>query len=400
MRDFVYTIGMGSWLWFKKNTLQEVIAIDVGTASISAVLAHKGAGKLIEIVSVLRYPFDLLYDASGIERHKRMLHVFGNAFAKVFADMRHISSSNAVIYISFADPYFEERDFSTVIHRSDPKKSITREEIDTFLKNTENWKRDNASNKKELQLTLVTVRRDVVELKVNGYPLKEIIGYHGGVLEIRVRELAISQTLQNIIQEQKEKFYLRNTLEYFSDLEILKRAMYSQHIAPTPFMVIDIGGEVTSLFIVQDAMTTQRCASVYLGLRTLERRISAFLKTDSAHAETILKQYSGGFLDDSAFMEKIKTIVDDFLQDWYDGINLSLKNLGIRHEIAKIMVVGSGRDARFFIDYLSIHAGEFSESESSMPTEIFSVADNLFLPEKSLSQGGDVVLASLLLYAG
>ncbi len=124
-----------------------------------------------------------------------------------------------------------------------------------------------------------------------------------------------------------------------------------------------------------------------------------FLKIDNIHAETVLKQYVDGFLDDKMLTGKIETILSGFLEDWYVGVSVSLKNAHVRHEIAKIVVVGSGREMRSFVEYLGVHTKEFFEDESNVLVEAFSVATESFLPEKSLSKGGDAVLASLILYA-
>ena len=388
---------MRSWFTLHKNKPQEIIAIDIGTASVSAALAHINTSGFIEIISVLRYPFDLLGDFTRSDRQKKVIYMLKNSIAKAFSDMHHISSSTNSIRISFADPFFEEREIETIINRHDATKTITEKEINMALVDTKGWIVLNSLNKSDGYDVLVNIVRKVTQLRVNGYIVSDAVGYRGDTLEIRVHELSISSVLRDCIIEQQDTFYPHSFLQYYSDVYLLRRAIFEKKINHMPILVIDIGGEVTTLFVLKDFDIIQKCAPIFFGLRTLERRIAAFLKIDRTHAESIVRQYADGTLDE-ALKKKIESLLGAFLEDWYAGLRASLKNALVRPAIVQVMVVGSGKETSSFIKYLDLNIKEFSREELNIKTSAFSVETDLFLPQQSLSEGGDSILASLILY--
>lgn len=388
---------MRSWFTSPTSKPQEIIAIDIGTASVSAVLARTNPNGIVEIVSILRYPYDLLGDFVHSDKQKKVFYMLQGAITKAFADMRQKSSSVNSIRISFADPFFEERELETVITRHDAKKSITEDEINSALKDTGGWNVLNAPHDSGTQTTLVNLMREVSGLKVNGYPVKEAVGCRGSTLEIRIHELSISSVLKDCIVEQKEKFYPNSRIEYYSDPSILKRAIFAKKPEQMPILVVDIGGEVTTLFVLRDFTTIQKCSPLFFGVRTLERRIATFLRIDRSHAESTVRQYSDEMLDDSV-KNKIEPIIRSFLVDWYTNLRLSLKNAAVGTGIAQVLVVGSGKEINSFIEHLASKIKEFSHEELNMKVIPFFVNTDMFLPPKSLSEGGDTILASLLLY--
>lgn len=388
---------MRSWFIPQKNKPQEIVAIDIGTASVFAVLARTHPNGIVEIVSVLQYPFDLLGDFVHSDKQKKIFYMLRSSIAKAFADAHHISRSVHHIRISFADPFFEEHELETIINRRDSKKPIMEDEINLALKDTKGWNILNAPNDSAAQTTLTNVMRAISQFKVNGYPVEEAIGCRGSTLEIRIHELSISSILKDYIADQKEKFYPDSHIQYYSDPSILRRAVFAQKSEPMPILVVDIGGEVTTLFILKDLTATKKCSPIFFGVRTLERRIATFLRIDRLHAESIIRQYADEILDDNV-KNKIKPIINAFLVDWYASLRASLKNGEAGRGISQVLVAGSGKEILSFIEYLAFHIKEFSREESDIKITPFSVKTDMFLPPKSLSEGGDVILASLLLY--
>ena len=95
-------------LFGNKAKKLRILAVDVGTVSISAALAEKTLpdGKY-EIKKVLRYFFQLIdISSKGKDRNEQIMRMFLGGFNKLFADTFKLERSIDEILISFSDPFF------------------------------------------------------------------------------------------------------------------------------------------------------------------------------------------------------------------------------------------------------------------------------------------------------
>lgn len=373
---------MPSWFSLPNNKHKEIIAIDIGTASVSAALARISEGALTEIVSIARHPFDLLRDEEYQGGQKRATRILGDSITKIFADMHGQRKTVHDIRVSVADPFFEEREATVVIDRQDANKPIERKEIDSALE----------KNNSEY------TTREIISCFVNGYTVADAVGYRGSTLEILSRNFLISPAVKKQIEEQKEKFFPHCPMQYYSDTRLFQKTFNTSKQGPFPNLVLDIGGEVTSCFVLMDNAALAHCNPVYFGLRTLERRIESYLNIDHAHAESIVRQYSSGVLDEE-MKARIDPLLGTMLSEWLAGVNDSIHARGVARGIQEINIAGAGRDLGIFNDYLSKHINILLGDDVTKPKiNNFVVPTDTLFPQKSLTQGGDIVLASLILY--
>ena len=390
---------MSPWFTPTRKKLHNVIAMDIGTASVSVACARVSGHGTIEVIAVFRYPFDLMRNTTRSDGQRRMIYMMKTSLAKAFADARNKCVDADDIRISFADPFFEERDMKKTITRKDPKQTITKDEINAALRDTSGWElRDTLGDANELRFEdLAMIAQEVSAYHVNGYPVTDAAGYRGQTIEVFVRELFVSGALKLNVEEQKEKYYPGIPIRYYSDPRMLSRTLSADTKTSYPALIIDIGGETTALFEASEARAIRRADPVFFGLRTLERRLATFLKLDVAHAEAIVRQYVSGALDDT-MKKKVDPILQTLLVDWSAALRRSLQRAGIRKRLDRILVVGSGRDVPAFGEYINTHMQDMFDERSAHPAQAFTADTSAMLPPGALSQGGDIILTSLILY--
>lgn len=373
---------------------REIIAIDVGTASLSAALAKKGPSGRIEVVSVLRYPIDFFASRGGFDYRHRISYLIKNNMARLMADAHKELSGAEAIMVSISEPFFRQHRIRRTIQRKHPRDDISRKEFDEMI--TYCAADAARGNIETSSLPLRVVWSGARRVWMHDYELKDPVGYRGAELEIELELLLISAALCDYLEEFHSRWFPRAAMRYYTDPETLVRAMFASSFSLSfPALLLDIGGETTSITMMRDKETHIPCDLVFFGIRTLERRIAELTRRDMTHAESILRRYVSQTLDDNE-ASRIKPFLESAASEWRALVAQSLRKTQA-DTIRSIFFAGQGRDVSLFRRSIEQRTADFSGSPIELH-ELAISADQLF-PPKILSSGGDTILASLLLYA-
>ena len=374
------------------------MAIDLGTASISAVMAvrygkkdAKSIAGPCEILKVLRYPIDLFdYQINGEEQ--KLPYILKDGFLKMFKDAYGVSRHVDIVLIAFANPFFLDKKLQKKIERADPDKIISKSEADVMIKSLG----ESAAVK-----NLFAVGREVLGAKINGYNVENAAGYKGRSLEAEMIFTLISRTLKDHIENAKEKFFPKVVVRYYSDSRALWRLLKATENFADPALVIDIGGEVTGIFWA-DKNNIEHAGASAFGIRTLSRRISASLKTDQKDMEAIFRKYTLGTLDETLRM-KLERALFPALADWWASLKNVLKNTFAPASAGvipkKIIISGGGADFTLFSGFLKdSFKKDFGADIEPQILRAEAFKDALY-PSRLLAGGGDIILSALILFA-
>ncbi|KKT29608.1 hypothetical protein A3G55_03025 [Candidatus Giovannonibacteria bacterium RIFCSPLOWO2_12_FULL_44_25] len=388
MPEICYNIIMAFGFFKKEGGKTHILAIDLGTASISAAMAVRQEGKKTEVLKVFRYPIDLFeYQIAG---GAQLPHIFKEGFLRVFKDAHVISDHLDVVAVGLSDPFFLDKKKQRKVTRSNPAAAITAEEINSLVKTSES---------EIAAQNLAIVRRNILNTQVNGYDVRNASGYKGKTLAIEMMFTSISATLKEYIEGAKDKFFPKSAISYYSDAAIFREALRAAGNLSEPRIVIDIGGEVTGIFLVDDLMFQHYGAAAF-GIRTLARRIASSLKIDAADTDSLLKKYTAGTLDDAA-QAKISRIIASALADWWLSLKNTFKQFAETAAMKKVMLSGGGVDFPAFPTFLK----ENFKKDFNIEVDVLILRAEVFkdffeiASQNLLSGGGDIVLASLVLLA-
>ena len=375
-----------------RNRVSEVIAIDVGTASLSAALAKKGSSVPIEVVSVLRYSVDFVSSHEGLDNQRRALYLMKKNLAQLFVDAHTTLPGAEAIEISVSEPFFQAHHSRTVFPRESPHNRITREELDSI---TLKLSQDTAGTPGPFSQSLRVVRNIVQRGWINGYELKDPVGYRGAELEIEFEALLISRALHGYLEEFRTRWFPRALLRYHTDPEMLEYALFESSSLQLPALLLDIGGEATSIVVISDGHTRTLCGPVFFGVRTLERRIMEFTRCSMEHAESVLRRYTSHTMD-SQEEGRIAPILESAVEEWMASVAQSFRTTRIG-AIRSLFFSGQGRDIPLFRRTIERRIHDLTSSPAGL-YELTIPLDHLF-PPKSLHSGGDSILALLLLHS-
>jgi cell division ATPase FtsA len=231
-------------------------------------------------------------------------------------------------------------------------------------------------------------------MRVNGYPVKDAVGYKGNEIEISGLFTLISKFLKEYVEEAKLKFFPHSKIRYYSDIRVLWQVLKSTENLFEPSVVADIGGEMTSVFFIGGVPggTTQAFLpeaiehgkAFAFGVRTLERRLAAYLKTDFLDAESVFKKYTANTLDEATKI-KVSKILDSAMDDWWSSFKESIADF-------------KGTDCGVFADVIKNNFKKYFDLDVSPHNLQAEVFKDSFVSMDMLSGGSDVVLVSLILY--
>lgn len=372
------------WQFLNRVKTKNIIAVDIGTASVSVVCAREGVTEH-EVISIIREPFYLLDTTEFSGAARRVERALEGALKKAHDALPYASE----IRIGLSDPFFEERREEMTAPRKNPNAHITQEELRAFV--------GTLTARVPASSGHANIKETIDFFAVNGYSVDNPIGYRGSTITLRVFLLATSALLKERVVEFCTRFWRSAHIVWFSDGELLVKSARDLPTLFYPAALLDIGGEVTSIWWMPDQKTFERKNSVFVGLRTLERRIATLLSVDNSHAEALVRNYGAGTLDKNPYV-KMLPVINSTLNDWWQGVSNSLGIIQKPFSGSAIIVGGQGRDVPAFMHFLEDHRSAFSHSER--PVVIVPLVTNEHLiPPTSLSRGGDIVLTALLRYA-
>ena len=383
---------MLSWIFGHKKNTADILAVDLGTASISAAVVqrHEKASSdapagLCEVKKVLKCPLNLLGYQLSADAGK-LPYILKDGFMKVFKDAYAVSRHADVILIALSEPFFLDKKTRREEVRLNPSKPIGQAEIDAVGKFL-------SEDVLALNKRLAPVGRNILAMRVNGYDVGDAVGYKGKTFEAEAIFTLVSATLKSYVDEAKEKFFPRSAISFSSDTWALWKLLKSTENLSDPVLVIDIGGEVTGVFVANKNLIEHMGAAAF-GIRTLARRTGAALKIGQEEVEPILRKYTAGALDERLKM-KVDRILSAALFDWWASIKNSISAPAA---FKKILLSGGGADFSVFSVFLKDGFKKDYGAEVSVEPLRAEAFSDFLDPAGALSGGGDIILAALSIF--
>lgn len=341
--------------WFGKAKESFCLAIDIGTASISAVLfSCKKDGKP-DIIKIFR------------KYHKHSLSREGTAFQKsalrdlmlLFKEVERLYPRIVVneIRIGLASPFYLARTL-TLSAKHDAKEKITENDINRIIqKGSKEIEQDFLEN------TLKVFETHISRLTLNGYELARIVGRQAEDIALTIRYAAVKKEFLKTLSERLASATKAANIRFFT-FPVIYFSVFHDLISQKkePLLFLDIGGETTEITLVENA-TIREVSTLPIGVLNFIYRIAEKFNTDNDSASALLKRYSGGTLEGEA-AETIKTILKNEIQKWRPAFARMFEAIESKLSTTlTVFILGGGTWIDDFKEMLaSVHAAENQEN--------------------------------------
>ena len=283
--------------------MEKILAIDVGTTSLSAAIAEKHPNGKFFVCDFWKLP----YDVSDSKNASRVL--FGH-LKLVFSEASKFHSGIIKVVMGFAYPLHLEKIVSGEFKRENPSFPVSVEELENAVQILKN-QHDGG---------LFAISHDIWGTKINGYSVENSLGYNGEFLDIKVNFLTLSLALKNHLEDLKDKFFPSSEFKCFSDFSVLKKAVLRFFSSKKEFAILDIGGEVS---VFENFVFP-------FGVRQIEKRIGS-----------ALNRFSCGYLD-----YQYERSVSRILKSHSDILRDALRG----HNYSTVFLTGGGANFSEFFD--------------------------------------------------
>ena len=330
-------------LFKKKKSSNHLLALDIGTEFVKAIILEVHQDGKPQIVGFGKYPQKLgdMHNGAIMD----ITSVIENSKEAILQAQESANVDPTQIILGMAGELVKG-DVTTIdFVREDAEKKIDLEELQEIVQKVQREAFEKARLKisedtgfSELDIKLVNAA--IVSVNIDGYKVTNPIGFQGKNIKITV-------------------FNAFSPLVHFGSLETISHELGLDllSIAVEPYAVsrslsyedggdysaifIDIGGGTTDIAVVQNGacMGTKMFT---LGGRSFTKRLSQILNISLKEAEEIKLAYSDDDLDRDSF-EKVREAFKIDSQVWVSGVELSLSEFDHLDSLpSKIYICGGG----------------------------------------------------------
>jgi cell division ATPase FtsA len=276
------------------------VAIDIGTASVSAALfelaGHKKKPSVIKTFRRFQKASmqvdSLHFSQSTIDQFTALLQDIKNHSKEVRPEVCSIGLSS-IFYLGKTEKLFEKRLSPRVISQSD---------INSFIE--KGGKEIRFELKRE---DIVVFEKVLMRSLLNGYPVERPIGKIADQLDFWIRYSATSTELFNKLTQATHSIFPSAKIQFSTfptiSWTLMKEIFFPEHSV----LLVDIGGELTEVTFIMDGYITE-VLTLPFGVINILLRISESEKMELENALGLLKGYTDGALADDVKMRVHATI--------------------------------------------------------------------------------------------
>jgi len=370
--------------FFKRDRKSFVLGIDLGTEAIKVGLFLKDKKNLIpQKTSFCFYNFPLPLTTTDWE--KEMLK---SSLKECFRKIKKENFKDVSTFVIFPPNILREEIIFEVFKRKEKKEITSTEEkliIEDVLKNVQ--KRVSSKELKEkgiLPQELFFLKKEILEIKIDGYEVPRLKGYKGKELSFKVFVAFLPYWEYQRIKDSFSFFQIKN-FSFFFPVVSLKN-IFSQGL------FLDIGGEITCCYLIKDRKI-EKIWKFNFGGEDFEEKLKEEFGISSQDARILIEKHTKNQLSESG-RKRISEIVSEVADKWFFVLRSSLAKYegifpskvyifgggGLIPEIQEILENGDWKDVKFFneieVKKLSFKTLKFDSFSSHFPDFLFL---NLFL---------------------
>ena len=267
------------------------LVLDIGTEAIKSLIFKREKGKKIIIGTDLRnYYLAGLSDGKDLDKAamKKIIpdiinRVQEKAGVKKGEMISFLSLSGYILIEKVLPSYFQREDQKKVINQEEEKKIYQKLTKEALTKISQEVSSKLGIMPKDLQL----LNFKVLQQKIDGYEVNQLLGCSGSNLEIRFLFICLPKNYLEKVNRLAKNLKLDN-LKLVSEAESLSSAFSQQK---TSAIFLDVGGKSTQIFLMKEGKL--KSVNIFdIGGENFSQRLSQALGMTRAQAEDLKIRYS------------------------------------------------------------------------------------------------------------
>lgn len=339
--------------FFSRNPKPEInFVLDIGTESIKALILEKKEEKIFVLGSSLEY-----YDQFSVFFRQFEKEVVQRTISKAIADLeREIGIKSKSVILGLPPNIFVSRVISQPYKRKE-KGLIGKKEKEEILKEVlekgkKKISRIYASEKGILPEDLQFLNLKILETKIDGYPVPDILNYEGKNLDFHllVSFLPKQVFISEFFKFRNKEYYLSGEISpislikelgfEISGLVHIAEGLISLLVQNPEGIFLDVGGEVTQIFLSKDGIFEQ-ISEFNKGGKDFSQVLSERLGLDEPSARDLKHRYAKRDLSEES-RRRIRQFFEEISQNWFNNLKEKLKEMSSGIFPSEFFIFGGG----------------------------------------------------------
>lgn len=325
-------------LFSRQKESKNILVFDIGSSSVNCFLLFSSKGNLPKLISSVRSHLPLLEnpDFKHIERHtKTAIREVSTGLRRDFPKIQ----PDLIFVVISAPWYFCETKLVKISRREpftiteDLVKNLIADELELFRRKA---KDKFPSGVEDIEI----LESEAMRFLVNGYRVKNPFGKNTTQLEVAFYASAVKKSFLGSLNEILGHFFGNAPIKISSEPFSLFRALSDIVNPEDGFVVADIGGEITEVYLVRGGVL-ENVSTFTWGGNLIVRRLASLLKVGLGEALSLFKVSSRGD-SKTSINEKFAPAVEGVCLEWKDFLAHSLFELGKNEPLPQTLLLLGG----------------------------------------------------------
>ncbi len=278
--------------------LPYILVLDIGSGSVGVSIAEIERG---EKKPLIIYTYRALLRVVKKKSHDEFIRVLKEALLEATLDfssngMKRLAEHDSqgsidTIHVVYGSPWSELVARHIYVEKDEPIR-VTDELIRTIVDQAE---KQAATAAHEMTIFedsgLLVIKKDIVDVKLNGYSVHEFIGQKCISIELTLLAELVPQTVRDAMQESEKNLLAHAHVSEHTSAKILAHCSRKIYANTDDTLVVEISGEATECAIVKQGVVYENFFTLF-GMHTFERQLANTLGTIPEEARSHLRDYA------------------------------------------------------------------------------------------------------------
>lgn len=336
--------------------MSTILALDIGTEFVKAVLAKPNKKGDLEIMGVGKArQVDGNMHAGAVADIPAVVSVCEDALVQV---EQHAGERASLTVVGIAGELIKGNTTTVNYSRKNPNKPITDTEMEQIIRKVQQKSGEVAKKTVALEtgndnVEVRLINSAIVSLSIDGYKISNPIGFKGSELVIQFYTAFAPLIHVAAIEKVCAELNLDLLTVAVEPFAVCRACLGDDIESSFSGIVMDIGGGTTDIAVVEDG-GVEGTKMFGIGGRSFTRQIAESLGVDMDTAEEYKLKYDTGELDDRV-KSKIETALSRNASVWLTGVEVALEEFNNVGSLPRnIMLCGGGAGLSLLQETLAI----------------------------------------------